>query len=106
MIDVQVIWSTATQEPSTPASVVFTLPAPITGDDLAICEALFHDTNVYAGELWDAMQPLPEDRTHTALSVGDYVRVADRMYVCLNIGWAATDDFIPGLAFGEHPTAS
>jgi hypothetical protein len=33
-------------------------------------EAVF-STNTYSGDLWEALQPLPENRTHTALSVGD-----------------------------------
>lgn len=104
MPTVQVIWSTFRPLASTEddisrvRSVVFDI-ADMTSSDLELCERLYRDTNFYNGPLWDAMQPLPEDRTHTSLSVGDYVRIDDRMYRCATIGWEATEEFIPGLSF-------
>lgn len=56
--------------------------------DLEICEELFKATNIYAGRLWDALERfLPENRTHTALSVGDEIDVDGTIYRCEPIGW-------------------
>jgi hypothetical protein len=60
-------------------------------DDLSLCEALFTQTNIYEGALWDRMQPLPEDRTHTALSPGDFVVVDGRSYRCDRVGWTLAE---------------
>lgn len=54
----------------------------------SICEMLFHSTNTYQGDLWDALQPLPEKRTHTAMSVGDEVTINGRRYRCMDLGFA------------------
>lgn len=54
----------------------------------AICEMVFRDTNVYDGSLWALLQPLPEERTHTALSVGDEVTIDGRIFRCMDIGFA------------------
>jgi hypothetical protein len=56
--------------------------------DLKICDRLFHETNVYFGRIWDALQPLPENRTHTALSIGDEVTIDDVIYRCEPAGWS------------------
>lgn len=53
----------------------------------SVCEMVFHTTNIFGGDLWDALQPLPEDRTHTSLSVGDEVTVDGRTYRCANMGF-------------------
>ena len=59
-----------------------------TDTDLQLCERLFRDTNLYQGELWDAIEPgLSPKRTHTALSVGDEVSINGRRYTCADIGW-------------------
>lgn len=58
-------------------------------DDEAICEKAFRETNTYNGYLWDALQPLPENRTHTSLSVGDEVTIDGLTYRCADIGWEA-----------------
>lgn len=68
-------------------------------DDEPILERLFEETNLYQGPLWDAMQPLPEERTHTSISVGDYATIDDRMYRCASLGWDRTDTFVPNLGF-------
>lgn len=58
------------------------------GTDLALCEEVFRQTNLYDGELWNRMEPLLSDsRTHTALSVGDWVRIDDRVYKCADLGF-------------------
>lgn len=54
-----------------------------------VCNQAFRDTNLYEGSLWDALEPhLPEDRTHTALSVGDEIEVAGVTYRCEGMGWS------------------
>jgi hypothetical protein len=56
---------------------------------LEICDAIFHQTNVYAGPIWDELEPLlPATRTHTALSVGDEVTVDGEVIRCEPMGWA------------------
>mgnify|MGYP006921303245 CR=1 FL=1 len=70
-------------------------------DDAPLLERLFEETNLYGGPLWDAMQPLPEERTHTSISVGDYITIEDRMYRCAPLGWDRTDTFVPNLGVGD-----
>jgi len=111
MKTVEVIWSTAASE-----DLLVQLRRegfePITtrrvetdifddAEDLLICEHMFHGTNTYEGAAWDILQPLPEKRTHTSLSVGDYVVIDERMYRCTSVGWERTDTFEPGLAFSD-----
>lgn len=64
-------------------------PAGTAGSgDTALLEALFHATNMAEGLYWQVLEPvLPPDRTHTSLSVGDYVAVEDRVYRCAFFGW-------------------
>lgn len=60
--------------------------------DEAICGEVFKQTNLYEGRLWEVLQDrLPADRTHTALSVGDYVEVDGNVYRCEPIGWSAVE---------------
>lgn len=57
--------------------------------DEEICNAIYSNTNHYAGKFWDALQAvIPADRPHTALSMGDKVSIDGREYVCSEIGWA------------------
>jgi hypothetical protein len=71
-----------------PTSITFT--TDVDGTPLEICEQLFAETNKYHGELWNIIDPLlPENRTHTALSVGDEVQVNDTAFRCAPIGWEA-----------------
>lgn len=57
--------------------------------DRTVLEELFEATNLYAGPLWDVIEPvLPERRSHTALSVGDYVVIDGRSYRCDRFGWS------------------
>jgi hypothetical protein len=52
-----------------------------------ICEAVYRDTNWYQGSVWEAMQPLPEVRSHTALSIGDVVTVNGIEMLCSEFGF-------------------
>jgi hypothetical protein len=55
---------------------------------LGVCAMLFSQTNLYKGHLWDLLETvLPENRTHTALSVGDEVTVDGVTHRCQPVGW-------------------
>jgi hypothetical protein len=70
------------------ASVTVSYKADEDTDDIEICERVFQDTNKYQGSFWDLVEPLlPENRTHTALSVGDEVEVNGIIYRCEGAGW-------------------
>lgn len=72
-----------------PASATITINTIKNAEEL--CEEVFRDTNLYGGDIWDALVPvLPEDRTHTALSVGDEVEIDGVVYRCDVFGWAYT----------------
>lgn len=70
----------------TPTSVEFELDTH--DSPLALCERVFMDTNRYQGSIWDIVEPiLPENRTHTAVSVGDEVAVDGKVFRCESVGW-------------------
>jgi hypothetical protein len=81
--------------PVTSATFDFLSHTDIT--DSALCETIFHETNVYDGYLWrNYIEPaLPENRTHTALSVGDEITITNgddsRTYACMDIGFMQLD---------------
>jgi hypothetical protein len=61
-------------------------------DSQDVCDQAFRDTNLYNGSLWEALEPhLPENRTHTALSVGDEVEVAGLTHRCGPAGWSIVE---------------
>jgi len=69
--------------------------------DLEICNKIYQETNLYTGEVWEVIKlVLPEERTHTALSVfhgpkvdgeltqiGDTIMVDGRIYEVADNGW-------------------
>ena len=71
----------------------FTVDIPSAYFDQEILEVLFAQTNSYSGRMWDEMNKvgLPEFRTHTALSVGDRIRIErnedNSLYRCEDIGF-------------------
>ncbi len=75
------------------AEMTFETEIPPAMFDEEILELLFEQTNLYGGDVWDKYfeGKMPEDRTHTALSIGDRVvieRNDDRSeYVCKDVGW-------------------
>lgn len=77
-----------------PASKTVTVDTDL--NDHALCERAFADTNRYEGSLWDALQPLPEDRSHTALSVvfdqGDYVIIDGTTYEVATFGFTKVEE--------------
>lgn len=87
MATIEITWSAFAEYGKEIASASFDFA--IEADDLAVCERVFHDTNTYGGELWDALQPvIPARRSHTALSVGDKVSIDGRTYRCEMMGFA------------------
>lgn len=54
-----------------------------------ILEQVFIQTNTYSGSFWDRLKnKLPSNRTHTALSVGDEVKIFGWLkFVCDFSGW-------------------
>ena len=108
-MDITVIWSMWHDEPDLAARIVAHGEAVITSktittpscfiptSDHDVLEALFEATNLYEGPLWDALQPLPEDRSHTALSVGDHVVIDGTIYRCDSFGWSVKDS-LPTIA--------
>lgn len=61
-------------------------------DGYRIADAMFHQTNMYQGDFWDALQPLPENRSHTAISMGDVVIIDGVRYACAELGWEIVGD--------------
>lgn len=63
---------------------------PWADSDHALCEKVYSDTNMYAGSFWAELERwLPEDRSHTALSIGDSVSIDGSVYVCDDFGFTA-----------------
>lgn len=87
MVTVTVTWSAFGGN----AELEFALPISSfdTEMDLSICESIFSETNRYSGAVWtQKIEPnLPENRSHTALSVGDKVAVDGRVYLCEDFGF-------------------
>ena len=102
MARITVVWSMWHDDPALSAEMRINGKSPVTErtiqlddalivDDRSLLEALFTQTNCYEGTLWDDLHPLPEKRTHTALSPGDFVVIDERSYRCENIGWKLAD---------------
>lgn len=64
--------------------------------DYQICNKIFQDTNLYTGLVWDKIKDnLPQERSHTALSVGDEITLYDytedkvtKIYSCQEENWS------------------
>jgi hypothetical protein len=75
------------------AKLEFETEIPAAMFDTEILELLFEQTNLYAGDVWSKYfeGKMPENRSHTALSVGDHVTIerdGDKsVYVCQDLGW-------------------
>jgi hypothetical protein len=75
------------------AQLTFETEIPPAMFDTEILELLFEQTNLYAGDVWEKhfKDKMPENRSHTALSVGDCVTIerdGDKsIYICLDMGW-------------------
>lgn len=54
---------------------------------------VYRVTNTYSGNLWDIIQPqLAENRTHTALSVGDEIEIDGQVYIVADFGFEKIED--------------
>ncbi len=97
MIQVKVTWKAFGESPihnEYITSVEFALNEEDYGSALEICEKVFSDTNRYEGKVWDIIQPLlSNERTHTALSVGDEVEVDGHAFRCDSVGWLPLCDW-------------
>ena len=75
------------------AEMTFVSEIPPAMYDEEILELLFEQTNLQAGDVWKTHfeGKIPENRSHTSLSVGDKVTIErndDRSeYVCKMVGW-------------------
>ena len=79
------------------AEMTFEVPTDhyeLDGDDMVWLEYLFECTNLYQGAIWKLFLDgkMPEDRSHTALSVGDQVVLDGRAYGCAMTGWDILED--------------
>ena len=101
MRELEVIWSTAPGTPEDVRSKKILVDLPDGMTDLQICEVVFVDTNLYSGVIWEALLPLPDDRTHTSISVGDHVRIDGALYRCMTEGFTQVEEMIPNLRFME-----
>ena len=67
-----------------------TLTNPNTDEE--IMDALYAQTNLYSGMLWNEIEPLlAPTRTHTALSVGDEIAIDGRTYKVADCGFTLID---------------
>ena len=54
---------------------------------------VYQQTNTYAGNLWNIIQPLlSETRTHTAISIGDEIEIDGQVYICADFGFEKIED--------------
>ena len=74
----------------------FTFKCPVEFENLSdyqICEKVFGITNQQSGIVWDSIKNnLPQERTHTSLSVGDEVviqvgKTKEWVYSCDDLGF-------------------
>lgn len=86
---ITVVWRAFTRPGETNTRRTITIESDL--DDLQLCEEIFAATNLYQGPIWDALQPLPEDRTHTAISVNgdraDFVSIDGITYEVALMGF-------------------
>ena len=77
----------------TDATLKFETEIPPAMFDTEILELLYEQTNLYAGDVWERYfkDKMPENRSHTALSIGDKVTIARNddtsIYICVDVGW-------------------
>lgn len=79
------------------AEMTFEVPTNhyvLDGDDMVWLEYLFECTNLYQGGIWKHHLDgkMPEERSHTAISIGDQVVLDGRAYSCEMVGWKLIQD--------------
>lgn len=61
---------------------------PTVTDHEALCEEIYANTNLYAGRIWEIIEPLMSPvRTHTSLSVGDEITIDGTTYRVASFGF-------------------
>jgi hypothetical protein len=56
-------------------------------------EVVYHNTNTYAGNLWQIIEPkLSATRTHTSISIGDEIEIDGQVYICADFGFEKIED--------------
>lgn len=98
-MNITIVWSMWHDEPDLVQRIVERGKEPVTEAsietpecfsmlDIDLLEELFEQTNLYEGPFWDRIEAvMPENRSHTALSTGDFVVIDGRSYRCESIGW-------------------
>jgi len=92
MATIIITWNSFTKPTqSASATISFDYNAEVFSHN-QICDIVFEQTNLYQGALWNVLEPaLPDNRTHTALSVGDEVTIYNHntgfTYRCNPFGW-------------------
>ena len=71
------------------SSVAFETEFDITDKNVdTFLDTVYHQTNIYQGNLWNIIQPLLSNtRTHTALSVGDEIKINETTYTVADFGF-------------------
>jgi hypothetical protein len=71
------------------SSVTFDTEFAITDENRdKFFNVVYQQTNLYSGNLWNIIEPLlSETRTHTALSVGDEIKIDDTTYAVADFGF-------------------
>jgi hypothetical protein len=92
---IKITWKAFSSKPE--ASVTFNAKGLFEGKgDYEICNQIYQDTNIYGGLVWEKIKDnLPQERSHTALSVGDEITLYDytedkvtKIYSCQDVGWS------------------
>jgi len=69
------------------SSVEFSLDSSAVSDE-QLMDMIYRDTNLYAGPIWNAIEKLlPENRTHTSLSIGDTIQINEIVYIVSDFGF-------------------
>ena len=85
-MEVEIFWEAFKAHGKEVQSLKFEIESDLS--DIEFLEMLFQQTNLYQGTWWDEFHTqFPEGRSHTALSVGDKVRLEGLTYTCADFGW-------------------
>ena len=94
-VAIKVVYSAFSERLNKPeTSFTFKLPESWEGlENHQILNNMFEITNLQQGEVWDSIKNnLPQERTHTSLSVGDKVVIQfgkhlEYTFKCADVGW-------------------
>lgn len=95
---IKITWKTFGDKPQINryiSSVEFDLALTNPNTDEEIMDALYAQTNLYSGTLWNKIEPLlAPTRTHTALSVGDEIAIDGRTYKVADCGFTLIEKVV------------